>query len=73
MFSKINVNGKNAHPVFLFLRAKISSTLGSSIKWNWTKFIVNRAGVPIHRAGPPSHPVKLEPQIIELLKEKVPN
>jgi len=72
LYSKISVNGKQTHPIYLFLRAKINNMLGSSIKWNWTKFIINRAGIPVHRAGPPSHPLKLESIIVDLLKEPEP-
>ena len=46
MFAKVDVNGPHAHPVFQFLKSKLSDVLGSSIKWNWTKFLVDRDGTP---------------------------
>ncbi|RWS31023.1 Glutathione peroxidase-like protein [Leptotrombidium deliense] len=55
-FEKIDVNGKNTHPVFEFLKNKLGGTLGSFIKWNFTKFLVNREGVPIKRYGPQEEP-----------------
>jgi len=72
MFEKINVNGGNAHPVFRFLKANTSSMFGSFIKWNFSKFLVNRAGKPVERFAPPTHPDKLVPQIEKLLKEPAP-
>ena len=41
-FSKIDVNGDDAHPVFKFLKSKKGGLLGDSIKWNFTKFLVDR-------------------------------
>ncbi|RWR99908.1 glutathione peroxidase-like protein [Dinothrombium tinctorium] len=56
-FSKIEVNGENAHPLFVFLKHKLGGTLGSFIKWNFTKFLVNREGVPVKRFGPQDEPL----------------
>jgi len=67
MFSKIDVNGSNAHPLFLFLRAQLTGTLGSSIKWNFTKFLVDRKGRPLKRFGPPTLPFEFETDIQNLL------
>src|SRR5215471_18175479 len=45
LFGKIEVNGKNAHPLYVWLRQQKSGLLGNSIKWNFTKFLVDKAGV----------------------------
>jgi len=70
VFDKINVNGKDAHPIFSFLRSQLSGVLGSSVKWNFTKFLCDRRGVPVKRFGPPSKPFSFEDDIIKLLAEK---
>jgi len=67
MFAKIDVNGSDAHPVFRFLRKALPDILGSSIKWNWTKFLVDRDGKPIQRFSPPANPLSLKPAIEDLL------
>jgi len=68
MFSKIDVNGKNAHPIFQFLRKKLPGTLGTSIKWNFTKFLCNRDGIPVKRYGPPTKPFTFEDTIKAMLE-----
>jgi len=70
IFDKIEVNGKNAHPLFLFLRKELKGTLGSSVKWNFTKFLCDRNGKPVKRYGPPSKPLGFENDILELLEKK---
>jgi len=70
VFDKINVNGKDAHPVFIFLRSQLTGVLGSSVKWNFTKFLCNRQGIPVKRYGPPSKPFAFEDDILKLLDEK---
>ncbi|RWR99298.1 glutathione peroxidase-like protein, partial [Dinothrombium tinctorium] len=55
-FAKIDVNGSKTHPLFVFLKHKLGGTLGSFIKWNFTKFLVNREGVPVKRFGPKDEP-----------------
>jgi len=67
LFAKIDVNGSTAHPIFKFLRAKLTGTLGSRIKWNFTKFLCDRDGIPVKRYGPPTKPMSFENDIIELL------
>ncbi|VDQ08388.1 unnamed protein product [Trichobilharzia regenti] len=57
MFSKINVNGPNAHPLFKFLKNRLEGTLTSSIKWNFTKFLVDREGQPVKRYSPTTAPL----------------
>ncbi|XP_044737867.1 probable phospholipid hydroperoxide glutathione peroxidase isoform X1 [Chrysoperla carnea] len=58
-FDKIDVNGKNTHPLWSFLKHKQGGTLGSFIKWNFTKFIVDKNGIPVERHGPNTDPSKL--------------
>jgi len=67
IFDKIDVNGKNTHPLFLFLRKELKGTLGSSVKWNFTKFLCDRTGKPVKRFGPPTKPLSFEQDIVDLL------
>jgi len=67
LFSKIEVNGPNTHPVFEFLKSKKGGLLGDSIKWNFTKFLVDRAGKVVKRFAPNDTPASLKPAIEELL------
>lgn len=69
MFAKIDVNGSKTDPIFLFLRAKLGGLLGSSVKWNFTKFLCNRSGIPVLRFGPPTKPFDFESDIAKLLQE----
>lgn len=64
---KIDVNGDNAAPLYKYLKAKQSGTLGSGIKWNFTKFLVNREGVPINRYAPTTDPMDIAKDIEKLL------
>lgn len=57
MFSKIKVNGDDTHPIFAFLKSKQGGTLGNFIKWNFTKFLVNKEGVPVARYSPQTNPI----------------
>lgn len=52
MFEKIDVNGKNAHPLYKFLKEKTKGVLGSEIKWNFTKFLIDRSGNVVKRYAP---------------------
>lgn len=69
LMSKIEVNGRNAHPVFIFLKKKAPGLLFKSVKWNFTKFLVARDGVTVKRFSPATEPVKLEKAIEEFLQE----
>jgi len=70
LFEKINVNGSKAHPIYNFLRAKIGGIMGSSIKWNFTKFLCDRDGNPIERYAPPTKPYEIKKDILELLNKQ---
>lgn len=63
MFSKVDVNGEDAHPIFKYLKSKLGSIWGRNIKWNFTKFIVDQNGRPIKRFGPTTKPHKIEPKL----------
>ncbi len=67
MFAKIEVNGKNTHPIFKYLKSKLGGLLGSKIQWNFTKFVVNKQGTPIKRFAPISTPESMEDYIKEIL------
>lgn len=64
MFSKINVNGGSAHPLWAFLKEKQGGFLMNAIKWNFTKFVVDKEGNPVARIGPTDDPIpKVETEI----------
>jgi len=68
LFQKIEVNGMGTHPLFDFLKNSAPGLLGSTtIKWNFTKFLINRAGKVIERFAPTSAPVSIGRTIRELL------
>ncbi len=67
MFDKIDVNGSNAHPLFTYLKAERRGLLGRSIKWNFTKFLVDRAGKVVARHAPSARPQALREAIEGLL------
>lgn len=68
MFAKIEVNGDNTHPLYRFLKAQATGLLGSeSIKWNFTKFLIDRNGTVIERFAPATTPESIEESIKNLL------
>jgi glutathione peroxidase len=67
MFAKIDVNGSRAHPLYNYLKSEKSGLLGSSIKWNFTKFLVDRAGQVVGRFAPTMRPEALKKEIEALL------
>ncbi len=67
LFSKIEVNGADTHPVFKFLKSKKGGLLGDSIKWNFTKFLVDKKGSVVERFAPMTPPTAIESQIEKLL------
>ena len=66
-FSKIEVNGKNESPLYTFLKGEKGGFMGSRIKWNFTKFLVDREGRVVARFAPTVTPEKIEERIKELL------
>jgi glutathione peroxidase len=67
MFDKIDVNGGNVHPLYRYLKGEKSGLLGSAIKWNFTKFLVDRAGRVVGRHAPTARPEGLRQEIEALL------
>jgi glutathione peroxidase len=67
MFAKIDVNGSGAHPLYQYLKNTKSGLLGASIKWNFTKFLVDRAGQVVARHAPTAKPEGLAKEIEALL------
>jgi glutathione peroxidase len=67
MFAKIDVNGSGAHPLYQYLKNGKSGLLGASIKWNFTKFLVDRAGQVVARHAPTAKPEGLAKEIEALL------
>lgn len=67
LFSKIDVNGKNAEPLFQYLKRQKGGILGDDIKWNFTKFLVSRDGTVVERYAPVTKPEKIEDDILKLL------
>ena len=71
MFEKIDVNGKDAHPLFRYLKREAPGVLGSEpIKWNFTKFLVDREGRVVRRYAPVDAPEKLDGAIAALVGER---
>jgi glutathione peroxidase len=68
LFSKIDVNGEKAHPLYKFLTHDLPGILGTeAIKWNFTKFLVDREGNPVKRYGSAEKPEGMEMDIEKLL------
>ncbi|AWM40609.1 Hydroperoxy fatty acid reductase gpx1 [Gemmata obscuriglobus] len=68
MFAKVDVNGGAAHPLYQHLKDAARGTLGTrGIKWNFTKFLVDRNGNVVSRRGPTTTPQQLEAEIEKLL------
>ena len=66
-FKKIDVNGKDEDPLYTYLKAQTKGMLGSKIKWNFTKFLVDREGNVVGRYAPTEKPEALESEIKKLL------
>jgi glutathione peroxidase len=68
LFAKVEVNGVDAHPLYKLLKSKKGGLLGDNIKWNFTKFLVDKKGNVVERYAPTTPPVSIEPEIEKLLK-----
>jgi glutathione peroxidase len=66
MSTKVDVNGKNAHPLFKYLKSELKGKLNDSIKWNFSKFLIDRDGIPFKRFSS-----TVEPEDISASIEKV--
>lgn len=68
MFSKIDVNGPSTHPLYEYMKSEVKGLLGSEgIKWNFTKFLIDKNGKVIQRFAPQTKPSEIEPDIEKLL------
>ncbi len=68
MFAKIDVNGDNAHPLYKYLKKEEKGVLGTqAIKWNFTKFLIDKNGNPVERYGSTTKPEDIEGDIKKLL------
>ncbi|MCI4651176.1 glutathione peroxidase [Phaeodactylibacter sp.] len=67
MFAKIEVNGDGAHPIFRYLKGELKGLFGKKIKWNFTKFVIDKNGKPVKRFAPVTKPEKMESTIKKLL------
>jgi glutathione peroxidase len=68
LFAKVEVNGEGAHPLFQWLKREAPGLLGSqAIKWNFTKFLVDREGKAVKRFAPTTRPEALEAEVARLL------
>ena len=66
-FKKIDVNGKDAAPLYTWLKKQKGGWFGSAIKWNFTKFLIDSNGNVIERYAPTTSPAKIEDDIKKLL------
>lgn len=66
-FAKIKVNGKEAEPLFEWLKKEKSGSLGARIEWNFAKFLINREGQVVERFSSKTDPLKMEDAIKVLL------
>ena len=69
MFSKIKVNGKNAHPLYKFLKKEAPGSLGNAIKWNFAKFVIDKQGKVVKRFSTQTKPEEMEELILSLINE----
>jgi glutathione peroxidase len=67
--TKIDVNGSNTHPIFAYLKDHTSGLLGSSIKWNFTKFLVSPDGSEVKRYAPKTAPAEIRKDAEVLLAD----
>ncbi|KAE9613881.1 putative phospholipid-hydroperoxide glutathione peroxidase [Lupinus albus] len=68
IFDKVEVNGKNAAPIYQFLKSQKGGIFGDGIKWNFTKFLVDKEGKVVDRYAPTTSPLKIEKDIQKLLQ-----
>lgn len=68
LFSKIEVNGDNAHPMYQYLKESLPGLMGSkAIKWNFTKFLIDKEGKPVKRYAPTDTPESIDKDIAAIL------
>ncbi len=69
MFSKVDVNGDSAHPLFKFLKEELGGFPGSKIKWNFTKFLVDKDGKPVKRFSPTTKSEKIDTYLANFFRK----
>jgi len=69
LYSKIDVNGDNAHPLWKYLKHKQGGFMMDAIKWNFSKFLIDRHGQAVQRYGPNVAPNDMEKDVAALLKK----
>ena len=67
LMKKIDVNGENAHTIYKYLKSVAKGTFGNAVKWNFTKFLINRDGTVIKRYAPTMTPEKMQKDIEQML------
>ncbi|WP_102275618.1 glutathione peroxidase [Cytobacillus massiliigabonensis] len=65
IFAKIDVNGENEHPLYTYLKEQKGGILLKNIKWNFTKFLIDRQGLVVERYAPTTDPSKLEDDLVK--------
>ena len=68
-FAKINVNGDDADPLYKYLKDQKGGVLGKAIKWNFTKFLIDKEGNVVNRFAPITKPEDIEKEIVKLLNK----
>uniref|UniRef100_A0A182KFG6 Glutathione peroxidase n=1 Tax=Anopheles christyi TaxID=43041 RepID=A0A182KFG6_9DIPT len=69
MYAKVDVNGDNAHPLWQYLKQHQGGTLVDAIKWNFTKFLVDRNGQAVGRYGPTTSPLEMRNELEKYLNQ----
>ncbi len=67
VFEKVEVNGANEHPLFTYLKKELPGFFGKRINWNFTKFLIDKNGVPVKRFASYRKPRKMEKRIVRIL------
>ena len=67
MFAKVDVNGDNAHPIFKYLKSELGGWFGSRVKWNFTKFLIDKNGKPVKRFSPTTKPESIEKYLEKMI------
>ena len=70
MFSKIEVNGPNADPLYQYLKKELSGLFGGTIRWNFTKFLVDKDGRPVKRFAPTTKPETIGKYLDKILSPR---
>lgn len=65
MFEKVDVNGKNAHPLFYYLKKMLPGFLTNTVKWNFTKFLIDKNGKPVKRFSSFIDPSKIDDYLVK--------